>query len=322
MARLPRWSRPAVGGLVTGTLAVGMFLALQVRGVTGGGYETLGAALTGQLGAHVMLALCAAKLAATVFSYASGGAGGIFAPSLFIGGTLGGAVGTLDATLLGHVNEPVGAFALVGMGAVFAGVIRAPMTSVLIIVEMTQGYSLILPLMIANMTAYGLARTWRPKPIYEALLEQDGVRLEAGGSKDALDGTPLETLVDSTGPFPCFSPDTAAARIAQVCLGARPRDVYPVIDGMRKLVGIITTEELRMLGSEPELVPLTNAFDLMRPAVSVRSSDNLRTALDRMLSSGVREVPVIDEAGCFVGFVEEATVARAYLRGQGVAVPP
>jgi CIC family chloride channel protein len=258
-----------------------------------------------------MLALCRAKLVATVFSYASGGAGGIFAPSLFIGGTLGGAVGTLDATLLGHVNEPVGAFALVGMGAVFAGVIRAPMTSVLIIVEMTQGYSLILPLMIANMTAYGLARSWRPKPIYEALLAQDGVQLDAGGKKEALDGMYIETLIDSTGPFPSFSPDSGADQIAGLCASVRPRDVYPVIDDARRLVGIITSEELRMLDSEPELVPLTNAF--------VRASDTLRTALDRMLSSGVREVPVIDEAGCFVGFVEEATIAHAYLRGQGVA---
>jgi CIC family chloride channel protein len=174
--------------------------------------------------------------------------------------------------------------------------------------------------MIANMTAYGLARNWRPKPIYEALLEQDGVQLVAGESKDTLDGTRLEMLVNTIGPFPCFSPETVAAQITQVCLGVRPRDVYPVIDGMRRLVGIITSEELRMLDSEPELVPLTNAFDLMRPAISVRASDTLRTALDRMLSSGVREVPVIDDAGCFVGFVEEATIAHAYLRGQGVAV--
>ncbi|HEX3346462.1 MAG TPA: chloride channel protein, partial [Polyangiaceae bacterium] len=184
-SRLPLWARPGVGGLVTGGLAAIAWWKLGARGVTGGGYDTLSDALVGNLGLDVMLILCLMKLAATVFSYGSGGAGGIFAPALFIGGMLGGAIGTLDSTLLGHTGEPIGAFALVGMGAVFAGIIRAPMTSVLIIIEMTSGYSLILPLMIANMTAYILARQWRPTPIYEALLEQDGVHLGSrGGSVD------------------------------------------------------------------------------------------------------------------------------------------
>ena len=137
-----------------------------------------------------MLVLCLMKVAATVFSYGSGGAGGLFAPSLFIGGMLGGAFGFLDTALLHHGAEnSVGAFALVGMGAVFAGSIRAPITSVLIIFEMTGSYGLILPLMIANMTAYGLARRFRPVPIYEALLEQDGVHLphRHGAVKHALE---------------------------------------------------------------------------------------------------------------------------------------
>jgi CIC family chloride channel protein len=321
MSRVPEWVRPGLGGLVTGALAVGTFLALHVRGVTGGGYDTLGEALTGRLAAHVMLALCAVKIAATVFSYSSGGAGGIFAPSLFIGGTLGGAVGMLDRTLLGHVGEPVGAFALVGMGAVFAGIIRAPMTSVLIIVEMTGGYSLILPLMIANMTAYGLARSWRPKPIYEALLEQDGVHLKASPATDALDGLRLEPLIDHEGPFLRFSPDTAGAEVARMSHSNPARDVYPVVDGLGKLVGVITTDELRMLDTEPALILLTNASDLMRPPISVQADDDLRTALDRMVSIGAREVPVTDLTGLFVGFVEEATIARAFLRTQRGAVP-
>ena len=83
----------------------------------------------------------------------------------------------MDVALLNHEHQQVGAFALVGMGAVFAGVIRAPITSVLIIFEMTGGYGLVLPLMLANMTSYVLARRWRPLPIYEALLEQDGISL-------------------------------------------------------------------------------------------------------------------------------------------------
>jgi len=177
---VPKWVHPAMGGAATGALAVLALWWLKQRGIAGGGYPTLALALTGSLPVKVMIGLCLLKLAATVCSYASGGAGGIFAPALFIGGMLGGTVGYVDVMVFHHSTESIGAFALVGMGAVFAGIIRAPMTSVVIIFEMTGSYGLILPLMIANMSAYGLARHWRPLPIYEALLLQDGVVLPHG----------------------------------------------------------------------------------------------------------------------------------------------
>ncbi|HEY0195750.1 MAG TPA: chloride channel protein, partial [Kofleriaceae bacterium] len=177
--RLPRWAQPAIGGLITGGLAVVALQLFEAQGITGGGYKLLAAALGGSLTLKILLGLGLLKLAATVWSYSSGGAGGIFAPSLFIGGMLGGAIGYVDVAVFGNPPSTIASFALVGMGAVFAGVIRAPITSVLIIVEMTNGYSLILPLMIANMSAYGLARQLRPVPIYEALLAQDGIHLPA-----------------------------------------------------------------------------------------------------------------------------------------------
>lgn len=175
--RVPVWAQPALGGLVTGSLAVAALYGLGTGGVNGAGYQVVEDSLSGLLPVKVLLVLCVTKLVATVFSYSSGGAGGIFAPSLFMGAMLGGAFGSLDRTVFGHGPEAMGAFALVGMGATFCGTIRAPMTSVLIIVELTSGYGLILPLMIANMSAYALARHLRPVPIYEALLAQDGVYL-------------------------------------------------------------------------------------------------------------------------------------------------
>jgi chloride channel protein, CIC family len=177
---VPKWVHPAMGGALTGTMAVVALWLLKQRGIAGGGYPTLALALIGSLPVKVMIGLCLLKLAATVCSYASGGAGGIFAPALFIGGMLGGTVGYVDVMVFHHSAESIGAFALVGMGAVFAGIIRAPMTSIVIIFEMTGSYGLILPLMIANMSAYGLARYWRQLPIYEALLLQDGVVLPHG----------------------------------------------------------------------------------------------------------------------------------------------
>ena len=174
---VPAWIHPAIGGAVTGVIAVAAMLGFKTGGINGGGYDVLSAALAGSLTLKVMLALCFLKIAATVFSYASGGAGGIFAPALFVGAMLGGVFGHLDRAIFQHSSESIGAFALVGMGAVFAGLIRAPITSILIIFEMTGNYDLILPLMISNMLAYTISHHWYPMPLYDALLLQDGVVL-------------------------------------------------------------------------------------------------------------------------------------------------
>ncbi|HUB51634.1 MAG TPA: chloride channel protein [Terracidiphilus sp.] len=189
LKHVPRWVQPAVGGAATGAFAVVALYFFHVNGIAGDAYKTLTMALVGGLPLAAMALLCVLKLAATVCSYSSGGSGGIFAPALFMGGMLGGAVGYLDVNIFHHPADSIGAFAVVGMGAVFAGIIRAPMTSVLIIFEMTGGYGLVLPLMIANMTAFALARSWRRTPIYEALLEQDGIYLPGGAH-------PLESRAD------------------------------------------------------------------------------------------------------------------------------
>jgi len=192
LTAVPRWVHPAIGGAATGAFAVVAIAFFHVNGIAGDPYKTLTMALTGATGLTVgaMAALCILKLAATVTSYSSGGAGGIFAPALFMGGMLGGAVGYLDVAVFHHSADSIGAFAVVGMGAAFAGIVRAPMTSVLIIFEMTGGYGLVLPLMIANMSCFALARHWRHTSLYDALLEQDGIFL------DRKDERPDRTLSD------------------------------------------------------------------------------------------------------------------------------
>jgi chloride channel protein, CIC family len=179
---LPRWLHPALGGIATGALAVLGLYFFRMNGIAGDPYKTLTLALSGTLPLLMMAMFCILKLLATVCSYSTGGSGGIFAPSLFMGGMLGGAVGYIDVSVLHHSTDAIGAFAVVGMGAVFAGIVRAPMTSILIVFEMTGGYGLVLPLMIANMIAFALARHWRKLPVYEALLAQDGIVLPHGGN--------------------------------------------------------------------------------------------------------------------------------------------
>lgn len=177
---VPKWIHPAIGGLATGAMAALALGWFHLNGIAGDPYKTLELALTGTMPLVFMLVFCVLKLLATVSSYASGGSGGIFAPSLFMGSMLGGAVGYIDVTVFHHPADSIGAFAVVGMGAVFAGIVRAPMTSILIVFEMTGGYGLVLPMMIANMSAFVLARYWRPIPVYDALLLQDGIELPHG----------------------------------------------------------------------------------------------------------------------------------------------
>lgn len=172
---LPGWMHPAVGGLATGALAVAALHYFGATGVTGGGREALGNLVSGGYAFHALAMLCVMKATATLLSFSSGGAGGIFTPTLVIGALLGGALGQLDGAILGSASTPTETFALVGMGAVFAGVIRAPITSVLLVFEMTGNYGLVLPLMIANTTAFMLARKLSPVATYDALLAQDGL---------------------------------------------------------------------------------------------------------------------------------------------------
>ncbi|MFY9855924.1 MAG: chloride channel protein, partial [Terracidiphilus sp.] len=171
---LPRktmWWHPVVGGVTVGLM--GWFVP-QVLGV---GYTYVGDALNGRMALRLLLLLVVLKLVGVTVSYASGNAGGIFGPALFLGAMLGGAIGTVAHHLLPGYTASPGAYALVGMGALFAGIVRAPMTSVLMIFEMTRDYAVIVPLMIANLTSLFISRRLQKQPIYEALAHQDGIHL-------------------------------------------------------------------------------------------------------------------------------------------------
>jgi CIC family chloride channel protein len=174
---LPPWTRtwqPAMGGLAIGGILV---FFPQVAGV---GYQYVDQSLNGGLVLTTMAALCVVKMAATIISYASGNAGGIFAPSLYLGAMLGGTVGLAVHHLAPFPVAGPGAYALVGMGTLFAGIIRAPLTSVFMIFEITQDYQILVPLMVANMLSLAISRHFQAEPIYHALLRQDGIVLDDG----------------------------------------------------------------------------------------------------------------------------------------------
>ena len=171
---LPPWTwyvQPLVAGLLIGVIAI------RFPQVMGAGYEYIDRAMHDEYGWRLLLALGLLKIVATVASFVSGTPGGLFAPTLFIGAMLGGAVCAIERQIAPGVTGPIGAYALVGMGTLFAGILRAPMTSVFMIVEVSGNYSIILPVMISNTIAYLLSRQFQQHALFDLLSRQDGTEL-------------------------------------------------------------------------------------------------------------------------------------------------
>src|SRR5207302_548510 len=164
-------------GVVVGTM--GWFVP-QLLGV---GYDHVGEALNGAMALKLMALLLVLKLVAVAVSYASGNAGGIFGPSLFLGAMLGGVVGNVANHFFPHTVGTPAAYALVGMGTAFAGIVRAPMTSVLMIFEITRDYAVIVPLMISNLVSFFISARLQRNPIYDELAHQDGIHLPAAQTR-------------------------------------------------------------------------------------------------------------------------------------------
>jgi CIC family chloride channel protein len=287
--KLPRrtqWWHPVVGGVTVGLM--GWFVP-QVLGV---GYVYVGSALNGEMALKLMLLLVVLKLVGVTVSYASGNAGGIFGPALFLGSMLGGAVGAAAHHLLpGYVSSP-GAYALVGMGALFAGIVRAPMTSVLMIFEMTRDYAVIVPLMIANLTSLFISRRFQKQPIYEALAHQDGIHLP---SPATLHGTSQRTV----GQVMQAAPEVLSARMTVKEAMERARishtRVWPVVED-ESFLGMLTIEALEraFAGREDELTlqDLTEALQHEH----VHMDHALYLALERMSAYHLDVLPVIHRA--------------------------
>ncbi len=220
--RLPKstvWLQPVAGGLLMGLL--GWF----VPDVLGVGYDYVDRVLGGNMPVKAVLLLAVLKIIATPMCYSSGNAGGIFGPSLFIGAMIGGAVGGTAHSLLPAITANPGAYALVGMGTAFAGIVRTPLTSVIMIFEMTRDYAIIVPLMISNLISFFISRRLQPEPIYEALALQEGVYLPTGESQDDLQGIRVSEILDRDARL---LPEEAGFEQAKVFLKEQACNSWPI----------------------------------------------------------------------------------------------
>ena len=163
---------PAIAGLIVG--GIGYFGLPQVMGI---GYTGIDQAMHAQFAWKMLLLLALFKIIATTVSFSSGSPGGMFAPTLFVGAMLGAAVGSVEKIYFPHLTGSIGSYALVGMGVLFAAFLRAPLTSVFMVLEMSGNYSIVLPVILANTIAYLLARSFQPVPIFEVFTQQDGLDL-------------------------------------------------------------------------------------------------------------------------------------------------
>ena len=278
--------QPVVGGIVVGTM--GWFVP-QVLGV---GYEHVGAVLNGGMALRLMILLLVLKLFAVTTSYASGNAGGIFGPSLFLGAMLGGAVGTVAHNLFPNYTATPGAYALVGMGTAFAGIVRAPMTSVVMIFEITRDYAVIVPLMISNLVSLFIASRLQKQPIYESLAGQDGIHLPSAETRQQ-EGNRLVILAMR----PAAQVLSSDMTVQQALENIRSSEftAWPVSDGL-DLSGVISLGKLRQAataGSETKhLKELLDGTDFPH----LHADHPLSLALERMGAYQVNILPVVNRA--------------------------
>lgn len=286
--RFPQWTvwfQPVAGGLVVGLM--GWFVP-QVLGV---GYGYVGDVLNGGMALKSMLLLIALKTVAVSTSYGSGNAGGIFGPSLFIGAMLGGSIGTIAHHFLPMHTATAGAYALVGMGTVFAGVVRAPMTSVLMIFETTRDYSVIVPLMISNMVSLFISSRLQHQTIYDALSLQDGIHLPNPETlREHGQRQVSKAMIAATDTLPVeLTIQEAVEKISISKFRA-----WPVI-GKRGVVGVIS---LLTLEKELALNPTKPLSALVNPLVfpHLHSDQSLDLALNRMGTAQLELLPVVNRA--------------------------
>jgi CIC family chloride channel protein len=232
------------------------------------------------------------KLFAVTTSYASGNAGGIFGPSLFLGAMLGGTIGNLAHQFSPAHTATAGAYALVGMGALFAGIVRAPMTSVLMIFEMTRDYSVIVPLMIANLLSLFISARFQRQPIYEALAHQDGIHLPNLKTREGQGRLKVEQVMRSAAEV---LPAQLNVHEALEVMNSRQFRALPVADE-GSIVGILSRATLETAVRDGEgdkkLMDFVNALDFPH----VHSDHALHLALERMSAAHLDLLPVVNRA--------------------------
>jgi CIC family chloride channel protein len=310
--RFPEYLKPVLGGVLLGVVGI---LTPQIDGfprVFGVGYDTITQALFGQLALQMTLVLLFAKILATIITLGSGGSGGIFAPSLFIGAMLGEAFGQVVHTAFPAITAPVGAYALVGMAAVFSGAAHAPVTAILILFEMTGDYHIILPLMLATVMATLISGLISRESIYTLKLTRRGVHLRQGQDIDVMQSVSVrDAMTTEVDTVPLtMSLDELADEFSR-----SHHHGFPVVDGTGELVGVVTIQDLERARAADRIDDRTVADIATREGLLFAYPyEPMWKALRRLGRRDVGRLPVVEGEGSqrLVGVVRRSDIIRAY----------
>ncbi|MEJ2358940.1 MAG: chloride channel protein [Deinococcales bacterium] len=306
--RLPPMLRPAAGGLVVGVIAVAF------PEVLGRGYDEIGRVLQGSAGpALLLLGLAFAKTAATGASFGSWGSGGAFAPVLFVGSALGSAFGQASEHVFPALVHHYGAFALVGMAGVLSGVTRAPMSSIVMVFEMSGSYALILPLLLAAVISTLTADLFRQESLYERILSRHGRSLFRLREIDLLQTVEVKEVMDRD--VPALYQDQTLAELAERTARSHHHGfVLRSREDPEHITGIVTLTDLeraRQQGrpSDTAVIQLGQ-----RDVATSLPNESASAVLERMAELGIGRMPVVDRRDTRrpIGMVRQADLARAY----------
>ncbi len=320
--------KPAVGGLLLGGLAFGYPIVLGVGRLTseqlgsglpvsaniphvfGAGFVVIEEALLGHTPFLLLLALIFLKPLATSLTLGSGNSGGVFAPALFTGAALGGAFGQVVEQIAPGLTAGPGAFAVVGMAAVFAGAARAPITAVLIVFEMTDDYRLIIPLMAGVIISTIVAEVMHRESIYTLKLARRGIRLQRGRDVEVLETIRVEEVMKP--PPVTMNERDNLATAAEMFLRTRHHGV-PVVNDQGKLIGVVTVQDLDQ-AEEAEWSRVRVGEVCTRHLLVAYPDESIGAALRRMGARDVGRMPVVarEDETELLGWLRRGDVVKAY----------
>lgn len=292
---IPEWFRPVIGGLVVGVIAL---YSLDLCGV---GYgetawtpqTSMDQMLEGALSLKVLVLVALLKIVATSTTVGSGGSGGVFAPSLFLGAATGGALGMAASHLFPGEQINPGAYALVGAAALFAGVTRAPITSVMMMFELTRNYALILPVMTSVVIATGVVMIFSRETIYTEKLMRRGIDLLKMSRANLVSGVQVENVM--TKEFPAVD-HSMSLRELEIKLAMTGHHGFPVLDDEGKLYGMVGAWDVKLAreGGIPESTPVADICSIQ--LVTAYPDETLAEVLGRFSEANVGRIPVVDPA--------------------------
>lgn len=303
----PEWIKPAIGGLMLGVMALAM------PNVLGSGLEFIEEVFKGDTLWPLMALLFFGKLLATDFTLGSGNSGGVFAPSLFMGAMLGGAFGSLVHLAFPTITASYGAYALVGMAALFAAATHAPITGVIIVFEMSGDYRLILPLMLATVIGVFVSERMRKENIYTLKLVRRGIQLKSGRDVDVLQSVTVDEVMRTS--MDTVAPDLTLAELLDI-LSRTHHHGLPVLDKDGTLWGIVTVTDVdRVLADNVSQHVTISEIGTPRSELLVAYPDEtIDEVLTRLSGRGLGRMPVVsrENPNHLLGMVRRADIIRAY----------